>query len=72
MQNDLSKARLISRALEGSGYFKILSNIHIKKEGAGALEAAAEAATQIVKGQKAFDEEDAEFYQPGLPGTPSA
>jgi glutamate decarboxylase len=55
MQNDLTKARLISRALENSGYYTVLSNIH-KPKGTGAD-----------KSQSKFNEEDAEYYMEGLP-----
>jgi glutamate decarboxylase len=66
MQNDLAKARLVSRALENSGYYTCLSNIHRPKpQSAGG--AIASAATQIAKGHAAFGEEDAEFYYEGLP-----
>jgi len=66
MQNDLSKARLLSRALIASGYFVVLSNIHTPKpQSAGA--AIANAADKVVHGQSPFNETDAEFYQEGLP-----
>ncbi|KDQ33636.1 hypothetical protein PLEOSDRAFT_42493, partial [Pleurotus ostreatus PC15] len=51
--NDLQNARLLSRALERSGYYHVLSDIH-RPSGGG------EAA-------KDFDEESIESYEPGLP-----
>lgn len=57
MQEDLKNARLLSRALELSGYFEVLSDIH---RPASALSSAA-TKTGIA------NEEDAEFYQAGLP-----
>jgi glutamate decarboxylase len=73
MQNNLAKARLISRALENSGYFICLSNIHRPKSST-ALDTISQAAGQLagmVKGTKhserAINEEDAEFYEEGLP-----
>ena len=73
MQNNLSKARLISRALEGSGYYVCLSNIHRAKDtGAvpsisGAAEQLAVKAGDLVKGKQTFNEADCEFYNEGLP-----
>jgi glutamate decarboxylase len=75
MQNNLSKARLVSRALENSGYYVCLSNIHRPKTttSTSALDTISQAAGQfeaVVKGEKsvgAFTETDAEFYQEGLP-----
>jgi glutamate decarboxylase len=73
MQNNLSKARLFSRALENSGYFVCLSNIH-RPKGASAIQTISQAAGQLeamVKGtkhsQREINEEDAEFYEEGLP-----
>ena len=66
MQNDLTKARLISRALENSGYFSVLSNIH-KPKPTGAMDALNSAAKQVVSGHLPYNEEDAEFYMEGLP-----
>lgn len=66
MQNDLTKARLISRALENSGYFSVLSNIH-KPKPTGAMDALNSAAKQVVAGHMPYNEEDAEFYMEGLP-----
>ncbi|CAD6578499.1 MAG: hypothetical protein TREMPRED_002207 [Tremellales sp. Tagirdzhanova-0007] len=73
MQNNLSKARLISRALENSGYFVCLSNIH-RPLPSGELpsvsavtEAITSKATALLKGKTNFNENDAEFYNPGLP-----
>lgn len=69
MLNNLTKARLLSRALENSGYFTVLSQIHIpKKSGDSAASLVSNAATQLAKGNlKAFNEQDAEYYLEGLP-----
>jgi len=73
MQNNLSKARLLSRALENSGYYICLSNIH-KPKGTSALQTISQAAGQLeamVRGtkssQREINEADAEFYEEGLP-----
>jgi glutamate decarboxylase len=69
MQNDLSKARLLSRALVNSGYYTVLSQIHIPKP-EGSLQAVAHAAqhtAQYLANQGRFAEDDAEFYEEGLP-----
>lgn len=66
MQNDLAKARLISRALENSGYYVVLSNIHTPKP-KDALPAISDAAQKIMKGQNPLDENDAGYYMEGLP-----
>jgi len=50
--DDLKNARLLSRALEKSGYYTILSDIH-RKVGATA--------------EVTEDEENVEIYEPGLP-----
>ena len=71
MQNNLSKARLLSRALEDSGYYTVLSNVHKPKvPGADVLTTISNAAGQLegmIKASKGFNEEDAEFYEEGLP-----
>ncbi|RXK42659.1 glutamate decarboxylase [Tremella mesenterica] len=67
IENDLSKARLICRALENSGYFTVLSNCHRPVDASGTLSAAAQVAGDMVKGQKPLDQEDAAFYHPSLP-----
>jgi glutamate decarboxylase len=69
MQNNLSKARLLSRALENSGYFTLLSNIHRPKplDAQGAIPVISNAAAQLAKGHTPFNEEDAEYYYEGLP-----
>ena len=74
MQNNLAKARVLSRALESSGYFTCLSQIHLpKSSAAGAAQTISNAAGQLEgmitgsKAQKTFDEEDAEYYIEGLP-----
>jgi len=51
-QADLANARLLSRALEGSGYYTCASDIHIPLEG---------------KDLGNIDKSDAEFYRKGLP-----
>ncbi|KAI0078169.1 glutamate decarboxylase [Panus rudis PR-1116 ss-1] len=55
--DDLKNARLLSRALEQSGLFDVLSDIHRPVE--GLLSSAKKAV--------GFDEEDVENYMPGLP-----
>ncbi|THH33849.1 hypothetical protein EUX98_g320 [Antrodiella citrinella] len=55
--DDLKNARLLSRALEKSGYFEVLSDVHRPAEG-------------VLSGAKkaiGFDEENVENYIPGLP-----
>lgn len=66
MQNDLTKARLISRALENSGYYTVLSNIH-KPKATGAMDTLNSAAKLVKSGHSPFNEEDAEYYMEGLP-----
>lgn len=66
MTADLMKARLLSRALENSGYFKVLSDIHRPK--ATSLSQTLEQGVSAVShGQKIYGEEDAEYYKEGLP-----
>jgi glutamate decarboxylase len=77
MQNNLAKARMVSRALENSGYYTLLSNIHrpkVQSSGEGAVSTISNAAGQLeglIKGASGhktdFDESDAEFYYEGLP-----
>lgn len=59
--SDLRNARLLSRALERSGYFVCLSEIH---RPLGTTKGIAETLTEAVKG---YDEDDAEYYERGLP-----
>ncbi|KAK8844593.1 glutamate decarboxylase [Kwoniella newhampshirensis] len=59
MDNNLAKARLISRALEGSGYFTCLSQVHNPKAGGNAAQKVLKAAT--------VDVDDATYYTEGLP-----
>lgn len=66
MQNDLTKARLISRALENSGYYVVLSQIH-KPKPSGALDILNSATKLVKSGHSPFNEEDAEYYMEGLP-----
>lgn len=49
--DDLKNARTLSRALEGTGYYKVLSDVHRKKPG--------------VKDQS--DDDDIDSYEAGLP-----
>jgi len=49
--DDLKKARMLSRALDGSGYYTVLSEVHKKLDGGAAR----------------GEEEDVESYLPGLP-----
>lgn len=71
MLNNLAKARLLSRALENSGYFTVLSNIHRPKSAGDAAQAIvpglSEAVGKLVKGEKPITEDDAAQYQEGLP-----
>jgi glutamate decarboxylase len=55
--DDLKNARVFSRALEKSGYFTVLSDIHRPATGSSGL----------IKGVVGFDEEDVENYISGLP-----
>lgn len=57
MENDLKNARLLSRALELSGKFEVLSDIHRPKK--NLIASAADAVTG--------DSESAEHYEAGLP-----
>jgi glutamate decarboxylase len=62
--DDLKNARLLSRALEKSGYYHVLSDIHrptTASRSAGGILESAKAATVGI------DEEDVESYEPGLP-----
>lgn len=63
MLNNLSKARLVSRALENSGYYSILSNVHRAKP----TPAITEIAGKVLHGKNPLDEEDAAYYNEGLP-----
>lgn len=73
MQNNLAKARTLSRALENSGYYTCLSQIHVPKVPApsSAAQTISNAAGQLeglIKGSKEeIDETDARYYTPGLP-----
>ncbi|KAF8505181.1 glutamate decarboxylase [Gautieria morchelliformis] len=58
--SDLKNARLLSRALEKSGYYHVLSDIHRKVEGASAV-------STSMKSVVGFDETNVENYEPGLP-----
>ncbi|EKM55716.1 uncharacterized protein PHACADRAFT_121497 [Phanerochaete carnosa HHB-10118-sp] len=54
--DDMKNARLLSRALENSGLFEVLSDIHRPVEGLAAS----------IKGAVSFDEENIDNYIPGL------
>ncbi|KAH8108454.1 glutamate decarboxylase [Phellopilus nigrolimitatus] len=58
---DLKNARLLSRALEKSGYYYVLSDVHRPANGAGNLLAGAKQAAGVT------DEGDVENYVPTLP-----
>ncbi|KZT44602.1 glutamate decarboxylase [Sistotremastrum suecicum HHB10207 ss-3] len=58
--NDLKNARLLSRALERSGYYTVLSDIHRQVPSAGGV---LEGAKKIA----GIDETNVESYEPGLP-----
>jgi len=60
--NDMKNARLLSRALEKSGYYTVLSEIHTPTASTGGKQIA-----QAIGKAAGFDEEDIESYQPGLP-----
>ncbi|KAF8605688.1 glutamate decarboxylase [Ceratobasidium sp. AG-I] len=60
-QSDLRNARLLSRALELSGYFTVLSNIH---KPLGTTKGLAQTVSDTLTG---VDEDEAEFYERGLP-----
>lgn len=61
-QSDLANARMLSRALEESKYYTVVSNIHIPlgTEGLGVV-------GRVGKTIGSVDEDTAEFYQKGLP-----
>lgn len=77
MQHNLTKARLISRALENSGYYTCLSQIHHPNEaakGAGVLPVISNTASRLEgligaskHEEREVNESDAEYYIPGLP-----
>jgi len=56
---DLKNARTLSRALERTGYYEVLSDIH--------RYAASSSVVEDVKRGMGIDEEDVETYVPGLP-----
>jgi len=58
--DDMKNARLLARALERSGYYHVLSDVH-RPAGTGLVGEAKRAV--------GFDEEDVENYVPGLPVT---
>ncbi|SNX87806.1 related to GAD1 - glutamate decarboxylase [Melanopsichium pennsylvanicum] len=64
MQSDLQNARLLSRALEKSGLYQVLSEIH-EPVGSGGL--VKEVGEKLVGKKQKVDEHCAEFYRAGLP-----
>ncbi|PWY97927.1 glutamate decarboxylase [Testicularia cyperi] len=60
MEADLQNARLLSRALEKSGLYEVLSDIHRPVGGSGVVK---DAATKV----GVIDDTSAEYYTPGLP-----
>ena len=60
--NDLKNARLLCRALEKSGYYTVLSDIHRP-----VAQSAAASVMGHAKQAIGFDENDVESYVPGLP-----
>ncbi|SJX66366.1 related to GAD1-glutamate decarboxylase [Sporisorium reilianum f. sp. reilianum] len=75
MQSDLQNARLLSRALEKSGLYEVLSEVHKPLPAASAAAGGAAALlkdagaklTGKEKQHHAIDKYSAEFYRPGLP-----
>ncbi|GAC94259.1 glutamate decarboxylase [Pseudozyma hubeiensis SY62] len=83
MQSDLQNARLLSRALENSGLYEVLSEIHKPIEASTAATSAAVGATELIKEagaklagssdkhhshrRETLNEHSAEMYRPGLP-----
>ncbi|GAA94495.1 hypothetical protein E5Q_01147 [Mixia osmundae IAM 14324] len=59
--NDLANARLLSRALEASGYFKLISDIHRPATTVSG------AVAEVSKAVGARPTDDVEYYVPGLP-----
>lgn len=70
MQADLQNARLLSRALEKSGYYEVLSEIHKpaspSSTSASATAVIKEAGAKLTSKHE-INEHSAEFYRPGLP-----
>ncbi len=77
MQSDLQNARLLSRALENSGLYEVLSEIHkplpnAPSAASGAADLIKEAGAALTGKSKShhhheINEHSAEFYRPGLP-----
>lgn len=70
--DDLKNARLLSRALEGSGYYEVLSDIHrpVNRgdgKAKGGVLCEMKHAVGLAKNGLNKDEEDVETYTPGLP-----
>jgi glutamate decarboxylase len=61
--NDLKNARLLCRALEKSGYYTVLSDIHRPISGKSTTSTIGSAVSKAV----GYDESDVESYVPGLP-----
>ncbi|KAJ1024137.1 hypothetical protein NDA16_002976 [Ustilago loliicola] len=69
MQADLQNARLLSRALEKSGYYEVLSEIH-KPATSSPVSAAGvikQAGAKLTSHNREINEHSAESYRPGLP-----
>lgn len=65
---DLKKARLLCRALEGSGYYEVLSDIHRPKSAVeGIVNVVGQGVEAISHGRAPYTDKDAEFYTEGLP-----
>ncbi|KIS65974.1 glutamate decarboxylase GAD1 [Mycosarcoma maydis] len=74
MQSDLQNARLLSRALENSGLYQVLSEIHkpvsspSAATGAAALiQQAGSKLTSSTQSHEQLNQHSAEMYRPGLP-----
>ncbi|TDL27212.1 glutamate decarboxylase [Rickenella mellea] len=65
--DDLKNARLLARALERSGFYHVLSDVHRPASGASATALLQGAKKAVGAGASEFDEEDVESYVPGLP-----
>ena len=66
MQSDLQNARLLSRALEKSGLYEVLSEIHKPLPTSAGSNLIKEAGAKIT-GKHEINEHSAESYRPGLP-----
>ncbi|KAF8308184.1 glutamate decarboxylase [Clavulina sp. PMI_390] len=66
-QMDLANARMLSRALEGTGYFTVVSDIHIPLGAESGQSSLAQLGQAVGKTLANVTEDDAEFYRKGLP-----